>query len=513
MLFNSAEFIFLFVPIVLIGYYFLLVQKRTPVVWLVIASLFYYGYWDFRFLALIVASIFINFRLTRRLVESSSDSQDVARKRVLVTGVFLNLATLGYFKYFNFFVENIEAITGHSSTFGRVILPIGLSFFTFQQIALLVDAYQGKVKHLNFWNHALFISFFPQLIAGPIVHHSEVMPQFEKKRSARDVIRGLSFGFSLFAIGLFKKVVIADQMARNATRVFEAADYGVAITFVDGWVGTLAYTLEIYYDFSAYSDMALGLALMFGISLPLNFNSPYQATSIIDFWRRWHITLSRFLLNYLYIPLGGSRKGNGRRFTNLMTTMLLGGLWHGAGWNFVFWGGLHGVYLAINHFYRIVRYGGARAPEKGPVIQLLDVFLTMMAVAFAWVFFKASTLTGATSILSGMVGLNGISLPVFLEGRLFVLDALVSSIGGHWEDLVVVGKIEILLMPLIFFFTWLLPNASAVVTRMYDEVPAQPESTGTFRLRVALLGILSGLCFALAVHSLSQPSEFIYYQF
>ena len=297
------------------------------------------------------------------------------------------------------------------------MLPLGISFFTFQKIAYLVDAYRGEVRAGGFLSFALFVTFFPQLIAGPIVHHSEVIPQFGQKSTYRPNLDNLSMGIGIFVLGLAKKTVLADSIATYATPVFRAAQAGADPTLFEAWGGALAYTFQLYFDFSGYSDMAIGLALMFNIRLPINFNSPYKATNIIDFWRRWHITLSRFLRDYLYIPLGGNRHGVARRYANLMLTMLLGGLWHGAGWTFIVWGGLHGIFLVINHFWHALGVGsattsGARPGSDGSAARTI----TFLAVMVAWVFFRAEDFDAATRILAGMAGLNGVQLPASYHG-------------------------------------------------------------------------------------------------
>jgi len=350
MLFNSYQFIFLFLPITLLGFHLLGKEgyNRTAIAWLVGASLFFYGWWNPAYLALILFSIVFNYGVGVSLGYAPNSPK---KKSVLFLGVASNLGLLGYYKYANFFIENINVITGAEIVLDQIILPLAISFFTFQQIAYLVDVYRDKVKEHNFLHYCLFVTFFPQLIAGPIVHHKEMLPQFAQAITYRLRAKHLAVGFTIFVIGLFKKVVLADGIAVYATPVFEIAEFNVALTFFEAWGGALAYSFQLYFDFSGYSDMAIGIARMFGIRLPLNFNSPYKAISIIDFWRRWHLTLSRFFRDYVYIPLGGQRKGEIRRLVNLAITMLLGGLWHGAGWTFVFWGGLHGLFLVINHIW------------------------------------------------------------------------------------------------------------------------------------------------------------------
>ncbi len=352
MLFNSAVFIFAFLPFVVLFYYFLN-RKFTAEIsfaFLVLASLFFYGWWNPVYLLLLSASIIGNFYIGKLIYRRK-------KKILLVFGIVLNLASIAYYKYAGFLVFNFAYLTGSNITIDKIVLPLAISFFTFQQIAYLVDVWKAKAKEYNFIHYCLFVTFFPQLIAGPIVHHSEMLPQFEKNELKR-IQDNLAIGISIFAIGLFKKTVIADNLAVYANPIFQQADSGVGVDFFSAWLGTLAYSLQLYFDFSGYSDMAIGLARMFGIILPLNFYSPYKAFSIVEFWRRWHITLSRFLRDYVYIPMGGNQHGRTKKYIFLMSTMLLGGLWHGAGWNFVIWGGLHGLYLIVNHYSRPNKIGG-----------------------------------------------------------------------------------------------------------------------------------------------------------
>ncbi|MEO1040287.1 MAG: MBOAT family O-acyltransferase [Pseudomonadota bacterium] len=406
MLFNSYLFIFAFLPLVLV----LTTMARRFVglsfalFILIVASVIFYGWHRPEILALLLGSIFGNYLLTGLAVRALPKS--TTRRLWTIVAIVANLALLFTFKYFNFFIDNVETVTGASWDFEQIVLPIGISFYTFQQIAYCADTYAGKVENRNFLSYALFVAFFPQLIAGPIVHHSHVIRQFESSRFGNPSLDDLFTGLAIFSVGLFKKKIIADTFASYATPIFVLADGGGNVDFVQAWQGALAYTFQIYFDFSGYSDMALGLACMFGVRLPMNFFSPYKSTSIIEFWRRWHMTLSQFLRDYLYIPLGGNRKGPIRRWLNLSITMLLGGLWHGASWNFVIWGGLHGLYLGINHAWNSVF--GKPDPNHvrpWPIAAGRTVIfggLTFLAVVIAWVLFRAVTLQGAGEILGGM---------------------------------------------------------------------------------------------------------------
>ena len=408
MLFNSAEFLFLFLPFTIIT--FLTLAKRfgneAAILGLVGCSLFFYGWWNPIYLVLLICSMGFNYYLGR-IISKRAD------KKLLIIGISVNLFAIAYFKYTGFILENVNSITSSDFSAGDIILPLAISFFTFQQIAYLVDSYKGITKEYSILHYALFVSFFPQLIAGPIVHHRDMLPQFERSRRYRLNASDVGIGITIFAIGLFKKTVLADGVSVYANPVFNLAEQGEAIDFFAAWGGALAYTFQLYFDFSGYSDMAIGIARIFGIILPLNFYSPYKAANISEFWRRWHMTLSQFLRDYVYIALGGNRKGKISRYSNLLITMLLGGLWHGAGWNFVIWGGLHGTYLVINHSWQFILHRNSAAHiQNSSLYRYFAWFLTMLAVIIGWVFFRATSLDGALTIIQGMIGLNGISLPL-----------------------------------------------------------------------------------------------------
>ncbi|RUM63927.1 MAG: MBOAT family protein [Sulfurospirillum sp.] len=393
MLFNSYEFIFFFLPLVYLCY-FLLQRYTRPVyakVFLVLSSLFFYSWWNPVYLPLILGSMLFNYLVGRQL------SRQNRPKYLLIIGVGANLALLGYFKYADFFISNANFLFGTKIPLLHLVLPLAISFFTFQQIAYLVDSYRHETKEYNFLNYALFVTFFPQLIAGPIVHHKEMMPQFSDATNRHPRAANIAEGLFIFAIGLFKKAVIADTFAVWATEGFSHPD---ALHFADAWITSLSYTFQLYFDFSGYTDMAIGAALLFNIRLPQNFDSPYKATSIQDFWRRWHITLSRFLRDYIYIPLGGNRKSEPRTYYNLMTTFLLGGIWHGAGWTFLFWGALHGAALVLHRLWK-------KAGKTMPLI--LAWFVTFMFINISWVFFRAKDFHDAFLVLKGMSGYNGFS--------------------------------------------------------------------------------------------------------
>ncbi|MFT3736575.1 MAG: MBOAT family protein [Rhodocyclaceae bacterium] len=402
MLFTSAEFILVFLPLAL-SVFFLLGQRSHPLAasWLFIASVGFYAWWMPQFSILLLLSIAWNYFIGKRIL---GRGKTFSARSWLVLGITVNLAVLAWFKYANFFVDNLSLALGTHIALDPITLPIGISFFTFTQIAFLADAYQKGVSEPRVAHYGLFVTYFPHLIAGPVLHHAQMMPQFGDASTYRFNAGNFAAGSAIFMLGLIKKVVIADGISPIADAVFHGSSQGITPDLLEAWLGVLAYTLQLYFDFSGYSDMAIGLSRMLNISLPYNFDSPYKALSIIDFWRRWHMTLSAFLRDYLYIPLGGSRHGAVRRYANLFTTMLLGGLWHGASWNFVIWGALHGGYLMINHAWR----AGAAAmlPEtilQGRAYSVFAWIVTLLAVMVGWVFFRATDLHGANTLLSAML--------------------------------------------------------------------------------------------------------------
>lgn len=512
MLFNSYEFILLFLPLTLLVYYRIggISHHRVAIAWLVGASLFFYAWWNPAYLYLMLFSIIFNYTVGVSLSGKPS-------KFLLATGIAANLALLGYYKYANFFVDNINHLVGSDFNLGTILLPLAISFFTFQQIAYLMDAYRGETREYNFLHYCLFVTFFPQLIAGPIVHHREMLPQFAKAESYLYNHSNLAIGLTIFAIGLFKKVGLADNIAVYATPVFDAAEAGTALSFFDAWSGALAYTFQLYFDFSGYSDMAIGLARMFGIRLPLNFHSPYKADNIIDFWRRWHMTLSRFLRDYLYIPLGGNRKGNSRRHINLMITMLLGGLWHGAGWTFIIWGGLHGLYLIINHMWHGLRKSWGHDLTQHSVLgRWSGRILTFLAVVVAWVFFRAESVDSAMIVLQGMAGTNGIIISDSYAEKY----AFLSNLGVQFGQLDIIkgrGVFNGILLGLILI--WFLPNTQQLMARYQPAFDTYKEvSTSSWQGRLQWKpstgwAISIGIISALGLFMVARMSEFLYFQF
>src|ERR1700726_290752 len=500
MLFSSYTFLFQFLPAVVLA--FAAARQHSPRAGIVVlagASLFFYGAWRPVYLLLLIASIAVNFSLGLRMEDP------LRRRNIGALGVALNLAVLCYFKYTNFIFDGVNMLTGAPLPFFNIVLPLGISFFTFQQIAYLVDVMRGARVERDIVSYTLFVSFFPHLIAGPLVHHAEMIPQFKRGRTGRSAVLAAR-GLAIFAAGLFKKEVIADNLAQFVSPVFAHLDAGGGVTTQWAWLSTLAYSLQIYFDFSGYSDMAIGLALLFGIRLPVNFRSPYQALSIVEFWRRWHITLSRFLRDYLYIPLGGNRFGKQRRYINLMVTMLLGGLWHGAGWNFLIWGGLHGVYLSINHLWHGWRGGKADAPAAGLAVKACCWAITFFAVVIAWVFFRARTADGAWQMLGGLFGFEAGSSAYASPGVLRLMDLPV--LVGEQRLLLIGGGAVALALAIALF----LPNVPQLFG--YREYRRAPEQTSLLRWRPnAAWALVAALALAISLFGMWQRLEFLYFQF
>ena len=475
MLFNSYQFSFGFLPIVLIVFWLLCVRdlRRAAGAFLIIASLFFYAWWNWYYLFLFVFSIGFNFLWSLTLVpplapaaENGADSASRGRRILLGVGIAVNLALLGYFKYRNFLVASVGAMVGAGWSLAPLVLPLAVSFFTFEQITFLCSAYGGERGARDFFSYLLFITFFPHLIAGPIVRYDQIYPQFNRDTAFKLTAANLSEGLMIFAIGLFKKVIIADTFRLTVNALFDRA---TMLSFFDAWGAAFALSLQIYFDFSGYSDMAIGLARMFGVRFPENFDSPYQARDIIQFWRRWHITLSYFLRDYLYIPLGGNRHGELRRHLNLFITMLLGGLWHGANWTFVIWGALHGVYLSLNHIW----VSSGRALPRG-----VGWAATFLLTTAAWVFFRANTLSRAGLMFSSMAGLNG-----------FAWNEYHLSIGAHDLRQILVGLAIVLLCP----------NRQTIMSWNWRND----------YLWAGAFAVLAGV----SIMSMSNPPPFIYFQF
>ena len=515
MLFNSHVFILVFLPIALMGFFLIGRSGRYPwaIAWLVVVSLVFYGWWNPICLIIIIGSILFNYYWGIVVSRGS--------KALLAIGVMVNLGLLGYFKYANFFADNILFLTGFQFNLAPIVLPLAISFFTFQQISYLVDVYHGKSLEQNFLNYCLFVTFFPRLIQGPIVYHREMMPQFVQKEIFHFNPQTVSVGMTTFFFGLFKKVIIADNLARYATPVFDAAAHQYVLSFLEAWEGALAYTLQIYFDFSGYSDMAIGLAYLFGIRIPLNFHSPYKSLNIIDFWRRWHISLSRFLREYLYIPLGGNRKGETRRFINIMITMLLGGLWHGASWTFVLWGGLHGVFLVINHLWLKLKKRFGYRGQGGWATRLLSGAITFVAVTVAWVFFRADSATTAFNIIKSMTGLNGFALPEKYLIKFSPLATQLEQWGVSFHHMhFFQGSNEVVYIAVALLIVWFAPNVQQMmgsyvpylnIMAKEKELP-KPSRWLTWKPSYFWAAVCV-ICALVSILFLSRASEFIYFQF
>jgi len=493
MVFASDSFIlFLFVCVVAyaVGGRF----DRSLGKYLIIAfSLVFYAYWKPAYVLLLVGSIVANFTLARLILAASS-------RRVawwlVAAGVAGNLLALAYYKYFAFLVGTLNELVAHPLPVPDILLPIGISFFTFQQIGFLVDYYRGDVTAPRFSDYFFIVSFFPHSIAGPIVRIGELQPIVAARKAWRLRADDLAVGFAIFAIGLFKKTVLVDPIAQYVDAMYHAAAQGSAIGFVDGWVAGVAYGFQIYFDFSGYSDMAIGLAYLFGVRLPVNFFSPYLAASVREFWRRWHITLSRFLRDYLFIPLGGSRHGLPKTIAALMITMLLGGLWHGANWTFVVWGGLHGAYLSVNHLSRRVDLGGRLPVSVRRLLRPLSVLVTFAAVSFAWVFFRADSVADALVFAKAMVGLSG------------------------WHT---VARSQLIsMLPIYFVIVWTMPNTLQLFRPFVPAIHAEDyfaaNPPGWIERQLAFdfstrWAAISAMVFVVAWLAISNLSPFIYFQF
>jgi alginate O-acetyltransferase complex protein AlgI len=489
MLFNSYEFIFLFLPFTFILYFWLNYKRLTYAskAWMVFASLFFYSWWNVLYLPLILGSILFNFTIGTSIsrMGNTNNKKAVSRKAVLSAGIIANIALLGFFKYMDFFIVNANGVLGTHLELLNIILPLGISFFTFTQIAYLVDSYRDEVKEMDYLNYTLFVTFFPHLLAGPILHHKEMMPQFDSLKSKVINYRNISAGIFLFSIGIFKKVVIADTFAQWANAGFTVQ---ASLNFFEAWATSLSYTFQLYFDFSGYTDMALGVALLFNIKLPTNFNSPYKALNIQDFWRRWHVTLSRFLRDYIYIPLGGNRNGETRTYFNLFMVFLIGGFWHGASWMFVAWGALHGIAIVLHR-------GWQQMGQK--MNALLAWFITFNFINITWIFFRAKEWEDAKNILMGMIGINGVMLPEKYASKLTFLSDFGIIFGNVFSD--INGKAQTIVYIILGFILILKFKNSMEMRDAF--VPTKSNLFFTIAL------------FLTAVSMMSTVSEFLYFNF
>lgn len=484
---------------------------------LVFGSLIFYAYWNPAYLVLLLLSIGFNFAVGSML----SRGEQKEMRGLFFFGVATNLALLAYYKYTNFFVDNVNSVFGTELVVTDIVLPLAISFYTFTQIAYLVDAWRGNAKEYNLLHYSLFVSFFPHLIAGPILHHRDIIPQFMRKENLTPQWSNFAVGLSIFAIGLFKKTVIADNLSQYVGPVYDVSAPGMEIDFFRAWGSSLAYTFQLYFDFSGYSDMAIGASRVFGVHLPINFFSPYKSMSIIDFWRRWHITLSRFLRDYLYIALGGNRNGRVRRYINLFLTMIIGGFWHGAGWTFVIWGALHGAYLIINHGWRYLMLKLGWDLSGNWIYRIFCWLVTFIAVVFSWVYFRAPTLEQGNQIALAMLGLSGFELPAGILAQLGDFGSQLLNLGiapAHGGGAVLVANFSWVLLAAAIAL--IMPNLPQIFhnygpglyenDKVFSDIRASRWMSWGYNNRWAFAAALAGVA---GVLTLQQVSEFLYFQF
>lgn len=521
MLFNSYIFLFMFLPLTFLVFYVIGRSGSQTAIcyWLIAASLFFYSWWNPPYLALLVLSVLFNFGLGA-LIGKTAD-QPRRSKLILAIGVIGNVSLLAYFKYAGFLVNIFNEVSGKHLDLGKIFLPLAISFFTLQQISFLVDAYHGKTSKFSFLPYAASVTFFPHLIAGPIVRYRDLIPQFSQKSFRTSNSLDIAVGLTLFCLGLFKKVILADHLAKFVNPIFAGASAGSTMTFLDAWAANIGFFIQIYLDFSAYSDMAIGLGRMFGVRLPVNFNSPCKSVNIMDFWRRWHITLSEFARDYMYFPLGGSRKGVPRQYLNLMIIMTIVGLWHGPAWTFILWGMLHGLFLVTNHFWLILRRRWGHDLSR-PTLwgTWLGRIITFLCAAGANALFRADNMKVAINMLKGLVGLNGLTLSsetmqllglenltTFLTGLGIKVGALPLMNGYIFETLLVY-------LIIVFFF----PNTQEIMSRFEPCLDFKlKEHEGTWpwlrwKPTLAWAG-LTGFVALISVMLMGQPSPFLYFQF
>lgn len=490
MLFNSYSFLFVFLPITFFLFALMQLTKNSGTIYLLFGtSIFFYSYWNLTYLPLLLSSILFNFIISL-LIER-------VNKTFFYFGLLVNLFLLIYFKYSQFLLSNLYSLFNQPMELMTGDLPLGISFFTFTQIAYLTDCYKKKINVPSFINYGLFVTFFPHLMAGPILHHHEIMPQFENRIKLLSW-KNIALGLAIFSIGMFKKVIIADSLAPYANTVFNTVSQD-SVTFIEAWCGSLAYTFQLYFDFSGYSDMAIGLARLFGILFPLNFNSPYKSNNIIQFWHRWHMTLSRFLRDYIYIPLGGNRKGHLNRYFNLMITMLIGGLWHGASWTFIIWGALHGVYLIVNHLWQYIKVNYLKLTYSSWFTRFIAQVITFTAIVIAWVFFRAESLTTSLKLIHALFNVE-----FSLNSTLFNL-----------EQLRLVGELLIITALIVF----LAPNTQQYFFAYNSALETYPEEVKPYPLTLiawrpnTIKAAFFALLTLLSLLSFGRISEFLYYKF
>jgi len=474
LLFNSYEFIFIFLPFTFFIYFFLLKHRLIVIAkgFLVFSSLFFYSWWNILYLPLILGSIIFNYLIGAILAKK--ETRNISNKFILTVGIVANLALLGYFKYSDFFLENLNFITGANFPLLHLVLPLAISFFTFQQISYIVDSYKGKTAEYDFLNYTLFVTFFPQLIAGPIVHHKDMMPQFNSKWNLVKNYKNIALGLFIFSIGLFKKVVIADTFSLWSIYGFDTAN---SLNFFEAWASSLSYTFQLYFDFSGYTDMAIGIALLFNIKLPINFNSPYKSTSLIQFWERWHITLSKFVNQYIFKPILKLFKNYSfsKGLFSIFISIVIIGLWHGASWMFVFFGLIQGVGVVINYIWR--------KKIKIKINKYIGWFITFNIFNFSVIFFRSTELNDAFKVIKGMFGTNGM-------GNIIML----INFGG-------IDKFQLLYIIFAFFI--------AFIGFFYQNSTSITHHT----MRVKKVYIYTAFLLWFSFLHLNRVSEFLYFNF
>ncbi|MBO0961649.1 MBOAT family protein [Neobacillus sp. MM2021_6] len=483
MLFNSFEFILIFLPVTFLVYFTLLYTGQTVIakVFLGVASLVFYSWWNINYLPLILISIAVNYTFGAILTKSYKKSN---RKSILTFGIVFNVGLLGYFKYTDFFLSTINSLVEKNFPLLHLALPLAISFFTFQQISYLVDIYRREIEGYKIYDYVLIVTFFPHLIAGPIIYYKEIMMELHKE-NYRVNVKNIAIGIFIFGIGLFKKVVIADSFSIWANQGYSHA---FDLNFFEAWIASLSYTFQLYFDFSGYCDMAMGAALLFNIRLPINFNSPYKALNIQDFWRRWHITLGRFLTKYIYFPLGGNKRGLIRTYVNLLIIFLVSGFWHGAGWTFIIWGSLHGIAMLI---HRMWKNSGRSLPKP------LAWMITFLFVHFAWVFFRADSIESAFAVIKSMVVFNDSiwSYRFHSEGNsLLEIGQLLTIPHGT--------AISVLLIFFVIFLSiWYVPNSNEQKEKFKPTIS-----------RTILFVLVATVAIYISFNSNSN-SEFLYFNF
>lgn len=517
MLFNSYIFLFLFLPCAA-SVFFILCRTEKPQIplrWLLLSSLIFYVWSNTFNLILVLTSSFFNYGLSICINDLDifwKNNKKLYKKILLFFGISINTSLIFYYKYIDFLIQNINSLFNTELPFQSHELPLGISFFTFLQIAYLVDTYRDQETEKNWFNYTLFVTFFPHLIAGPIVHHRALLRQFRDPEIYQFQEDNFAIGITIFILGLSKKILLADNLSLYSNSVFKAVTVGQYLGFLDAWGGILAYTLQLYFDFSGYSDMAIGLSKIFNIWLPENFNSPYKSANIIEFWRRWHITLSNFLRDYLYIPLGGNRKGTKHRYVNLMITMLLGGLWHGAGWTFIIWGGLHGCYLILNHLWRSMShsYLQIRLLVSTQIWYVFSRALTFFAIVVGWVFFRSKTLNDSLTVLKSMFGFQNICWSKYILPQSKWICSMPESKDFMKYIVPIEGWFWIISLLLV---VWFAPNTQKLTAPFYDSKNCEgllSKQKFSFSIFWAI-GISAMLVMCIA--RLSSASDFLYFAF